>query len=219
MEKSKQEIVYQKIKEYILIGELKNNTRVTERALADKMNVTRIPIRESLVKLEQDGLIRKIPFKGYIIENYSPEELKEAIMLRFTIECEAVSKAALKATSEDILELKKLNEALKNAGNAGNIEVVIENDRNFHLKIVAASHSKILRKLYSMISIPVFYIQTTVDLSKAIKTYRNHLQIINAIENKDPDTAFTLIYNNTPGRDYFNHKFYNSITKNTLTTN
>ena len=112
---SKRDMVYQEIKEHILIGKLKNNARITERGLAEQMNVTRVPVRESLVQLEQDGLIRKIPSKGYIVDNYSAEELEEALLMRFTIECEAAFKAAQTATVEDIAELKNLNEALKNA--------------------------------------------------------------------------------------------------------
>jgi len=216
---SKREMVYQEIKEHILVGKLKNNTRITERGIAEKFNVTRVPVRESLVQLEQDGLIKKIPSIGYIVENYSAEELEEAILLRFTIECKAVSKAALNATSEDIIELRKLNEALKNAGDVGNIEAAIESDRKFHLQMVEASHSKVLKKLYSIISIPVFHHRQTINISNVIKTFKNHNEIIEAIETKDRDSAFALIYKNTPGRDSFENKFHSDVTQNILSIN
>lgn len=216
---TKQEMVYREIKEHILIGKLKNNTRITERGIAEQMNVTRVPVRESLVKLEQDGLIRKIPSVGYIVENYSAEELKEAMLMRFVIECQAASEAARTATPEDIIELKNLNEALKNAGHAGNIEAVIESDREFHFAIVRASRSKILNKLYSIISIPVFHHRQTIDPSYADLTFEGHNELIEAIENKDIDKSFILAFRDTPGRDSFKSAFYGDIAQKILLNN
>lgn len=216
---SKQEMVYQRIKEHILIGKLKNNTRITERGLAEEMNVTRVPVRESLVKLEQDGLIRKIPSKGYIVENYSVEEFEEALLMRFVIECQAASEAAQAAAPEDIIELRNFNEALKNAGHAGNVEAVVEGDREFHFGIVKASRSKVLNKLYSIISIPVFHHRQGINTAYAVNTFEAHNRIIQAIENRDPDEAFILAFNHTPGRTNFKNKFYSSIAQKFLLNN
>jgi DNA-binding GntR family transcriptional regulator len=213
---SKQEMVYQKIKEHILIGKLKNNTRITERGLAENMNVTRVPIRESLVKLEQDGLIKKIPSVGYIVDNYSVEEFEEALLMRFVIECQAAGEAARVATPEDITELRKFNEAMKNAGHAGNLEVVIESDRKFHLAIVKASRSKIFNKMYSIISIPVFNYRQEGEASTAIMAFEGHNEIIQAIENNDAETAFTTAVKYTPGRNNFKNKFYSDIAQKIL---
>ncbi|MDD5727723.1 MAG: GntR family transcriptional regulator [Victivallales bacterium] len=213
----KQDLVYQKIRERILIGNLKNNDKVTERALAEQLGVTRIPIRESLVRLEQDGLIKKIPSKGYIVENYSTEEFEEALLMRFTIECEAASKAALNATKEDIEDLKALNEDLKNAGHACNIEVASVLDRKFHSRLVKASRSKVLNKLYSIISIPVFHCRTAGGISDALRTFNGHNKIIEAIENKDANEAFIRAFGHTPGRADFKKKFYSEALKKVLT--
>jgi DNA-binding GntR family transcriptional regulator len=213
---SKREMVYREIKEHILTGKLKNNVRVTERALAEKLGVTRVPIREGLVKLEQDGLIRKIPSTGYIVEHYSSEEMEEAMLIRFTIECHAASKAALKATKEEIAELKTLNTALKNAGHANNIEIVIELDREFHFAVIKASRSKVLNKLYSIISIPVFHHREIIGKTDADRTFSGHSKIIEAIENKDADAAFILTFRHTPGRTNFKNAFYSDIAQDVL---
>ena len=213
---SKREMVYQEIKEHILIGKLKNNARITERGLAEQMNVTRVPVRESLVQLEQDGLIKKIPSKGYIVDNYSAEEFEEALLMRFTIECQAASEAAQVATHEDIIELRNLNEAMKDAGQAGNTDAVIEIDREFHLAIVKASRSKVLNKLYSIISIPVFYHRHDIKASSAIITFRGHQEIIEAIETKNSEAALTLVIKYTPGRDIFKNIFYSNAAHDIL---
>jgi DNA-binding GntR family transcriptional regulator len=213
---SKQEMVYQKIKNHILIGKLKNNSRITERGLAEKLNVTRVPVRESLVKLEQDGLIKKIPSKGYIVENYSVEELEEALLMRFVIECQAASEAAQAAAPEDIIELKNLNEALKNAGHAGNIDAVVESDREFHFGIVKASRSKVLNKMYSIISIPVFHHRQEINMACTALTVEAHNEIIKTIENKDKARAFTLAFLHTPGRDRFKKNFYGDAVQKIL---
>ncbi len=216
---TKQDSVYQQIKEYILVGKIKNSTRVTERALAKKFNVTRVPIRESLLKLEHDGLIRKIPSVGYIAENYSSEELEEAMLLRFILECQAASKAAENATEEDIVTLEAVNKALRDAGVAHNLEIAVELDREFHLEIIKASHSKLLNKLYSIISIPVFRDLTVTSQSSVAITFKQHSRIIEAIKNKNTEEAFTLILKHVPGRENFKNTFYSDIARNALLDN
>lgn len=214
----KQEKVYQEIKKNILTGALKNNSRITERALAEELSVTRVPVRESLVKLEQDGLIKKIPSVGYIVDNYSPEELKEAMLMRFTVECQAVSLAAQFASMEDIIRIKVANEAMKNAAIEGDIDTVIEQDREFHSLIVKASGNKVLNKIYSIVSISTFYTKESYLLSKtgALGTYENHNRVIEAIENKDSDKAFRFIAGHTPGNKYFQDKFKSDIVQKSL---
>jgi DNA-binding GntR family transcriptional regulator len=205
---NKQEKVYFEIKSRILNGELKNNSRVTERELAESLNVTRIPVREALARLEKDGLIKKIPSVGYIVENYSPEEFSEALLLRFMIECQAVKKAASVAADEDIFKLSVICERQRDAGAAGNIDKLNELDREFHEALVAASHSKILINSYSLISIPVFMPRTTAMPEKdLLNTIKDHENILVAIKRKDSEAAFDFAYKHTPGRDFFKKIF------------
>lgn len=213
----KQEIVYQKIKKHILTGVLKNNSRITERQLADELGVTRVPVRESLVKLEQEGLIKKIPAVGYIIDSYSTEELREAMIMRFTVECQAVSLAAQFATTEDIVRIKVANELMiKNI--ESDVDSAIEQDREFHTLIVKASGNKVLGKIYSIVSLPTFYTRESYLLTlKGIRdTYDSHNRIIEAIEQKAADYAVELVAAHTPGNRYFQEKFKSKIVEKAL---
>ena len=199
---SQQEKVYSTIREQILNGVLENNSRVTERELAKSLNVTRVPVRESLATLEKEGLIVKIPSVGYIVENYSPDEFSEALILRITIECYSAQKAAKNATEEDIFKLKVLCEGQREAGLSGDYEKATDYDRKFHAAIVNASYSKLLKKVYSLISIPVF-IPRNLPESDLFYTVKDHENIVKAIENRDPESAFLCSYKHTPGRDYY----------------
>ncbi|MHC4885942.1 MAG: GntR family transcriptional regulator [Planctomycetota bacterium] len=205
---NKQEKVYVELKRKILNGELENNVRVTERELAESLEVTRVPVREALARLEKDGLIKKIPSVGYLVENYSAEEFSDAMLLRFTIECQAAQKAAGNATDEDIISLFLICERLRAAGQANNLEKCNELDRLFHAALVAASHSKILQNTYGLISIPVFRPRTTPMSEDGLQnTFEDHENILAAIKDRDPEKAFKRAYQHTPGRDIFTECF------------
>lgn len=75
-----------RLREMVLAGELAGGSRVAEVSIAEKLGVSRTPIRAALVRLEQEGLLEPLPGGGYTVRSFSERDIAEAIELRGTLE-------------------------------------------------------------------------------------------------------------------------------------
>ena len=71
-----------RLREMILSGELPSGARVTELAIVEKLGVSRTPIREALMRLEQEGLLQALANGGYVVRTFSEDDVSDAIELR-----------------------------------------------------------------------------------------------------------------------------------------
>lgn len=88
------------IKEAIIRGEFKAGERLVERVLAEKLNISRTPIREALLRLETQRFVRTVPRRGVIVNDISSSELVEIFMILSALEAMAVRLACQKMTPE-----------------------------------------------------------------------------------------------------------------------
>jgi len=157
--------IYEKIKEEILKGKIKNGERLIEVKLSDKYGVSRTPIREAIKRLEKDGLVTWVPNRGANVRFFSVEDITSAYNLKAVIESYAASLAAQHRNEEHVTKLvganKQYNELVKNKHlyeNKSFIEKIVEIDRLFHTTIIDASlNSYIPIVLSSLISLPLIY--------------------------------------------------------------
>jgi GntR family transcriptional regulator of vanillate catabolism len=75
-----------RLREMILAGELVSGARITELAIVEKLGISRTPIREALMRLEQEGLLESLVNGGYAVRTFSERDISEAIELRGTLE-------------------------------------------------------------------------------------------------------------------------------------
>jgi DNA-binding GntR family transcriptional regulator len=93
--------IYEAVRERILSGALPPPAPVRQDALAQSLGVSKIPLREALVRLEQDGLLSLEKNRGFFVRSLDAAEAEEVFALRLKIEPECVALAALNATPED----------------------------------------------------------------------------------------------------------------------
>lgn len=103
--------VYQILREQILSGELKAGERLIERELADKLHISRTPIREALRKLDSEGLIRIVPRKGGVVSDLNDDDIINMFEILESLEALAVRQAAERIQPEDREMLKNVNES------------------------------------------------------------------------------------------------------------
>jgi DNA-binding GntR family transcriptional regulator len=89
----------------IMSGELPEGFQLRQDALAAEFGISRIPVREALVQLEGEGLVRIVPHKGAVVSELSVDEISELFMLRGLLEPLLLKKSAPKLTSADFAEL------------------------------------------------------------------------------------------------------------------
>lgn len=107
----------------------KSGERIIERELADKLSVSRTPIREALFRLESQGFVKTIPRKGVVVSKLSPEEVVEIFTILSALESLAMKLAAQKAEPEHREELNRIVEEINSALK----KEVIEHERGrFH---------------------------------------------------------------------------------------
>src|SRR5262245_46711306 len=94
------EHTYQKIKSLIYKGKLGPGQELVERQLASRMKISRSPVRESLARLETEGLIRTIPNTATYVEDFPPQRVMEMYSMRLLLEPEASRLATLRRPPE-----------------------------------------------------------------------------------------------------------------------
>nr|WP_314435446.1 GntR family transcriptional regulator [uncultured Brevundimonas sp.] len=89
------------VRDIIVSGDFSPEEPVRQDALAAQLNVSKIPLREALARLEQDGLVVSYPNRGFFVRPMSPEEAEEIYALRIKLEPDAVARACQLATKAD----------------------------------------------------------------------------------------------------------------------
>lgn len=92
-----------RLREMILAGELPGGARIAELTLVEKLGVSRTPIRAALMRLEQEGLLQRLPGGGYAVRTFSETDVADAIELRGTMEGLAARLAAERGVAAPLL--------------------------------------------------------------------------------------------------------------------
>ena len=103
-----QELVFDLLREAILSGKLRGGSRLVQDKIATELNVSRVPVREALLQLESEGLVRMEAHRGASVVWLSPEEIAELFDLRALLVTDAVRRAVPGLTDEQIERLEKI---------------------------------------------------------------------------------------------------------------
>ena len=175
--------------------------RLDERALAESLGISRTPVREALLRLENEGVVRSVPRKGIYVIRKTKAEIIEVILASAALEGMAARLAAERATDEEISGLIARfpgfhdREALSRAddGVAPSIPVSEYSEINldFHQRIVELAHSELFSQLISRLQIHMRAIrqQTIGDDNRMAHSVVDHAHIIEALEARDADAV------------------------------
>jgi len=183
--------VYELLREMIFRYELIPGQKLLYQDLADRLEVSRTPVKNALNFLEKDGLVKLLPNKGFYVAELSIEEAEELFSLRLILETEAVKLAARKCTDSDYAELleiqKRYENAIEQELNRGRFLI----DRDFHLQIAMMSGNKALYKHLKQVIEIVFLKHRIEGLSKkrGHEVRKEHRSILEHIKNKDETGA------------------------------
>ncbi|MDD2979857.1 MAG: GntR family transcriptional regulator [Hespellia sp.] len=141
------DVVFNTLRQAILRGELKPGERLMEIQLANKLGVSRTPIREAIRKLELEGLVLMIPRKGAEVAEITEKSLRDVLEVRKALEELAVQLACDKITEEEIENLKQAAKDFKATLGSADITKVAEADVAFHDVIYNATDNQRLIQL------------------------------------------------------------------------
>ena len=207
------EKAYKKIKSMIYSGELEPGQRLVERRLSHKLGVSRVPLRESFLRLESEGLITSIPRGPAYVMDFTKADVAEMYSMRLLLEPFATRLAALNHKPALIGELRKLCDRMVKATKSKAWEKMDELECKFHSEIVKASGHKKLRQAYEHCHI--FMINGMLSVHNLVPpdqppetTALHHVPIIEALEKRDPDLAEQVAFDHVKNsvvkvREYF----------------
>lgn len=140
------------LRDYILSGAIEPDVAIRQDALAAELHVSKIPLREALARLEQDGLVLSQPNRGFFVRPMSPEEAEEIYALRLKLEPDAAAQACLAAIETD---QEKARQALASfdIDAAGQKPTVGALNRAFHLALVRPGGRRITTDLVARLHI------------------------------------------------------------------
>ena len=185
------ELVFEEIRRSILEGDLKPGQRLMEIDLAEKLGVSRTPIREAIRKLELEGLVAIEVRKGAYVAGISVLEMIDILEVRSVLEGLAASLAAKKITEEEIQFLKEVSGKFDQAVIENNMTNMLEYNTKFHNIIFEATKNKKLIQMAN--SLQELVLRFKVAYFKEYKRARDipteHEMIVSAICNRDPVAA------------------------------
>jgi len=129
------EQIFTIVREQIVSGKLPVEQAIRQDALANELGVSKIPLREALARLEQEGLLVSQANRGFFVRAMSADEAEEIFALRLAIEPDAVAAAAIAATEDEQGIAKAALGALDDAA-AAHLDDVAARNRDFHTALV-----------------------------------------------------------------------------------
>lgn len=185
------EIVFESIREAILDGRLKPGERVMEVQLAEKLGVSRTPVREAIRKLELEGLLVMEPRKGAYVADVSLKDVMDVFEVRASLEGLAASLAAIRANEEEIELLKQKVNDFKECIEKNDVQGMINKDTEFHEAILDAAKNKKLTSIIEGLREQVQRFRVTYFTEYNMTTYlaEEHQNVFSAIESREPEKA------------------------------
>ena len=147
------DVVFNTLRQAILKGELKPGERLMEIQLANKLGVSRTPVREANRTLELEGLVLMIPRKGAEVAEITRQDMEDVLEVRTALEELAVKDACDHITDAQLSELKKASNEFKKALLEGkDLVTCADADMHFHDVILSATNNRRLIQMLNNLS-------------------------------------------------------------------
>lgn len=185
------DVVFNTLRQAILKGELKPGERLMEIALADKLGVSRTPIREALRKLEQEGLVVMIPRRGAQVADITEKDLNDVLEVRIALENLSVEKACKRMTEEQIKKLGLAAREFERTTAENNLVKLAEADVAFHEIIYQAADNQTLNQVQSNLREQIYRyrVEYLKDEEMRNQLVREHEQLYLAMKERNVEKA------------------------------
>ena len=195
-----EEFAYRSIIRLILDNRFKPGDFLLETELAERLNLSRTPVRHALGQLVAEGFLDKKKKKGCYIPLPSAEDAKHVFFARESIERQTAASAAIYATDEDISELRALLGKEKQIVDSQNKEAYTSINEKLHLGIARMCKNRYLeqycRHIFWRSNIYIFFFDnyyTQKDYGVQKFAPREHAKIVDAIENRNAEKSGNLM--------------------------
>lgn len=189
------DVVFNTLRHAILKGELEPGERLMEIALAQKLGVSRTPIREAIRKLELEGLVVMVPRKGAEVADITEKDLRDVLEVRTALEELSIELAMKNMSDDDYEQLIKANEAFAKDSEGDDLIKIAESDVAFHEIIYMATGNKRLIQIINNLREQMYRyrLEYIKDKSSHARLVEEHDRIIDAMRKNDTTAAKAAI--------------------------
>ncbi len=185
------DVVFNTLRQAILTGELKPGERLMEIHLANRLGVSRTPIREAIRKLELEGLVTMIPRRGAEVAQITEKSMNDVLEVRRALDALCVELACDRITKEELESLKRACDNFELAVKTKDVKKIAQADVALHDIIVQATGNSRLIQLVNNLSEQMYryrfeYIK---DISQHERLVEEHRIIYQGIVDQDKETA------------------------------
>ena len=173
--------------------------RLDERALAEQLGISRTPVREALVRLEQDGFVVVLARKGVFVLRKSIDEIAEMITVWAALESMAARLATERATDTELASLRRMGKRFSTTKASARIEEYSEANIEFHQRILELSRCSMLKSIADGLFLHMRAVRRHAmpEKDRTERSVVDHIHIIEAIEARDADLASRLVREHT----------------------
>jgi DNA-binding GntR family transcriptional regulator len=188
------ELAYSRLRSYITNGDLLPGTNLREEELSRHLGISRTPLREAIRRLAEEGLVEVQPYRGARVVRLNTVQLEELCEIREAVEGLAARLAALRMSDSQIRRIRqRLRSRLREVGRQPSLYYPPRLD--FHLDVLHASGNRTLATLADRLYARLTLVRglSGAFRARAEPAAREHLDILAAIERRDPDAAERLM--------------------------
>lgn len=176
---------------------LRPGQHLREIALADQLGVSRVPVREALLALAQEGWVDHVQDRGAFVHVPTRKEVMDTFDVRSLLESEAASIAAKTATASDIKALRSLCTVGRRAVRANDQESIVYANSQLHRSIVTVADNRELARVLDSIAERVNWYFSPIARTRGMDSWEEHDGIIDAIEAGDRELSGRLMGQHT----------------------
>src|SRR5689334_12881590 len=179
--------VSEQLREMIIEGELAAGTRLNERALCDRLGVSRTPLREAFRLLAAEGLVELTPNRGAQVVALSETDIRDSFELMGALEALAGELACARISDEEVTAIKALTYQMLACHARRDLPAYYQFNRAIHDRINRAAGNAVLNDTYAKLNLRIqnLRFRSNFDEEKWAKAAREHERMVEALQARD----------------------------------
>lgn len=182
---------YEQILQRILKREYVPGQMLNRRDVASDLGMSMTPVREAMTQLQSEGLLEAVPRRGTLVRTVQIEEVRDQLILRMALECQAARLYCGAPIKNKRKELEQLAQAVDNEP-VGSFERM-RADIIFHGALIKLAQCPPLLPVFDQVMRHSFFIATNLFLPEEKHIPRQHVKLVKALQVSDPGKAETIM--------------------------
>lgn len=187
----------ERLRELIIEGELAPGTRLNERALCDRLGISRTPLREAFRVLAAEGLVALSPNRGAQVVRLSADDVRESFEVMSALEALSGELACRHITAAEIAEIRALTFEMLACHAREDLPAYYRVNRQIHDRLNLAARNRLLTQTYRTLNLRIqnLRFRSNLDRDKWNRAAREHAQMVEALEARDGARLAAILRN------------------------